>query len=603
MKENEIFKEWIITNKNGSYSSSTVSFANTRTYHGILVKKISENYDRFVLLSKFFEKIKKDGEKFFIDTNFYPNVIYPEGFKYIENFKVFPIPEFDYRINELKIKKIILLDTYFDTVFIKYEFIGEIPDEIDLFPLLSFRSNHTVIRKGMRSFNLNISDIVTFSLNDLFINFKVPGKFIKNEDWYYNFQYVIDKERGSNYEEDLFNPGYFALENPPRKFVVKISSDKIKNNDFNSAKATYLKYLEKNSTKLLKKISMASNFLITNDDIIAGYYWFGPWARDAFISIPGLFLVKKKFEEAKRILLKYGKSMKNGIIPKNLEKGDEITVDTSLWYIYAIYKYYEYTKNKNDLITFYPYVKEIVDSYIKGNDKFSLDNNFIRIRDSPLTWMDANYGNVSVTPRIGLPVEVNALWYNAISCIEYFENELGLKTEPGLYDIKKSLEDNFLDKFLSNGRILDVADPDDSSIRPNFIFAFSLPFAIMHNFRDFKKIVDDELLTPYGLRTLSPKDQKFKSNYEGNWEMRDMAYHNGSVWPWLVGPYITASIKCGENPKKLLEYFKPLYNMIYLPEIFDGLNPSEPKGCIIQAWSYGEILRSYYEDIFPKMIK
>ncbi|MDP8012212.1 MAG: glycogen debranching enzyme N-terminal domain-containing protein, partial [Thermoplasmata archaeon] len=145
MKENEIFKEWIITNKNGSYSSSTVSFANTRTYHGILVKKISENYDRFVLLSKFFEKIKKDGEKFFIDTNFYPNVIYPEGFKYIENFKVFPIPEFDYRINELKIKKIILLDTYFDTVFIKYEFIGEIPDEIDLFPLLSFRSNHTVI--------------------------------------------------------------------------------------------------------------------------------------------------------------------------------------------------------------------------------------------------------------------------------------------------------------------------------------------------------------------------------------------------------------------------------------------------------------------------
>jgi len=602
MKENEMNREWIITNKNGSYSSSSVSFANLRTYHGILVKNVSPYYDRVVLLSKLFEIIYFKKQVIHLDTNYYPQTLFPDGYKYIEDYEIFPIPVFTYVINDLKIKKSLVMCRESDNVFIHYEFLNGVPEKIELFPLVSFRSNHSVIKKGIRSFVTDVSNEVTFSFSDLYVKILSPGKFIKNEDWYYNFQYPVEKERGTNSEEDLFNPGYFEIENPSRKFTVEITGDKITGKDFKSVRNSYIKNMDDDSNIPFKKLAMSSKFLITRDDIIAGYYWFGPWARDAFISLPGLLLVRKRYDEAKSILLKYAASMKNDIIPKLISaKDDYVTADTSLWFIYAVYKYYQYTHNKDDLSIFYPYIKEIINSYIKGNEKFELDDNFIRTKDAPLSWMDANFGNRAMTPRIGLPVEINALWYNSISTIEYFDKELGLKTETGIYDIKESLENRFSDKFFNNGKVLDVADPDDFSFRPNFIFAFSLPFPVMHNFIEFKKNVDEELLTPYGLRTLSPKDPKFESKYEGDWYSRDKAYHNGTVWPWLVGPYITSSIKAGEKPKKILRYFRALFNLTYVPEIFDGENPKEPKGCIIQAWSYGELLRAYFEDILSKM--
>jgi len=603
MNEKEMNTEWIITNANGSYSSSTVSFANVRTYHGILVKNISEDYVRMVLLSKIFEDIYLDNQEIHLDTNYYPDVIYPKGYRYITKFNVFPIPTFEYVINGTKIKKSIVIDPDLDNVFINYDINGKIPEKIKFTPLLSFRSNHSTIKKGLKSYKLDISDIIKIESDGIELKILVPGKFFENEDWYYNFQYPVDKERGLNHEEDLFTPGYFLIEKPLKKFTLEISAMEITKKSFNDVKERYIKRL-KSVNGRLKNMEFASNLVIARDNIIAGYYWFGAWARDALISIPGLLLTEGRYDEALNILIKYAKTMRNGIIPREYNKMDDyITADTSLWFIYAVYKYYTYTKNKNDLSKLYTYVKNIVNAYISGNEKFELDHNFVRVKDAPLTWMDANYGGNAFTPRIGLPVEVNALWYNALSTLEFFGQELNIKTEPGVVEIKSSIKSNFQNKFISDGKVLDVSEPDDDSTRPNFIFAFSLPFPIMNNFNEYKKLVDSELLTPFGLRTLSPKDPKFKPKYEGDWYSRDSAYHNGTVWPWLVGPYITASIRSGESAKKLFKFFRPLYNLIYIPEIFDGIDPKEPRGCIIQAWSYAELLRSYYEDILPKMIE
>lgn len=595
-------REWLIANRNGSYSSSTISFANTRTYHGILVKNISQYYDRMVLLSKMFEVVYINKE-FLLDSNYYPDVIYPDGYKYISKYRIFPIPYFEYALDNTIIKKSILIDPDMDNVFINYNITGEIPSKFKITPLISFRSFHSVIRKGMRSFKYSISGITNFEFEGLDLKISSPGSFIKNEDWYYNFQYPVEKERGTNFEEDLFMPGYFIIENPPKRFTLEISGEEISGKSFDEVKNRYLERLYE-SKKTFKNMEMASNFLITRDDIIAGYYWFGSWARDAFISIPGLLLLDGRYREAFNILSKYANSMINGIIPKTYSKSDDyITADTSLWFIYALYKYYMYTKSKEDLLKLYPYAKKIIESYIQGNEKFVLDRYFIRTKDAPLTWMDANYGGKPVTPRIGLPVEINALWYNALSTMEFFNRELNIKNEPDTVEIRLGLESAFENKFVMDGKMLDVSDPDDVSIRPNIIFAFSLPFPVMRGFGNYMDTIDSELLTPLGLRTLSPNDPKFRPKYQGDWYSRDMAYHNGSVWPWLAGPYITASLNSGKNPKKLFNYFKGLYKLTYLPEIYDGLEPVEPKGCILQAWSYGELLRAYYEDILPKMRK
>ncbi len=211
--------------------------------------------------------------------------------------------------------------------------------------------------------------------------------------------------------------------------------------------------------------------------------------------------------------------------------------------------------------------------------------------------MDGKYKDIVFTPRNGGAIEINALWYNALMVMRYFYDKLNLTFDSVYGSTINLLKNNFKNYYSKNGRLMDTIYPDDASFRPNFIFAFSLPFNILDNFEEYKDDVDNELLTEYGLRTLSPKDKNFKPLYVGDQYSRDSAYHNGTIWPWLVGPYITASVRSGYDKNKLYDYFKNLFSMEYVPEVFDGLNPGKPRGCIIQSWSYAELIRSYYEDI------
>jgi len=594
-------EEWLLSNRNGSYASSSASFSNLRTYHGLYVKNMNAKFDRFVLLSKLFEELEFESKKVNIDTNYYRNVIYPEGYKHLQNFEVAPVPTFYYDLDDTKLVKRIIMDPDKDTVMIKYKFTGMLPKYFRLFPLLSFRNYHNTVKRDDRKIEFAEEQYAyKFLYENLYLRIAKIGNFKEDRQWYYNFQYIIDRERGCNYEEDLYLPGYIELENFGDTVTVTIYSDEAPGYAFEELEKRYLSSLSSINLKneKIRKIVRDSTYFLTKDNIIAGYYWFAPWARDTFISLPGLVLIPKRYQLAKAILLNYTQNIKDGLIPKTLSEPDNYgTADSSLWYIYAVYKYYKYTQDLSLIKLVYPKMLEIIETYIKGNGYFETVDSLIKVKKPQLTWMDARIGDMIFTPRVGFPVEINALWYNALEIVRFMAKKMKIESPQYLDLLIPEVRERFKSKFVKNDVILDVADPDDYSIRPNFIFAFSLPYPVLDNFSNYLELVKSKLLTPFGLRTLIQDDKRYIGRYEGDQYHRDSAYHNGSVWPWLAGPYITASVNAGTDPDELLEYFKDLYSLPKIPEIFDGDEPHNPRGCMIQAWSYGELIRAFYEDL------
>ena len=592
-------QEWLIANSRGSYSSSTISFAGTRTYHGILVVSDPADYQRYVILSKLFEELEFSGKQYSLDTNYYPGTVYPTGCKYIEDFSIFPFPVINYTVDGNRIKKSIVMDPGSDTVVIRYEFFEKIPEKITLYPLLAFRNFHKVIRSGERQFSFSESgNFYNFSDSNFTLHISKAGSFLNEGYWYYNFIYPVEEERGTNSMEDLYNPGKIIINPVTNPLDIKITMEDAQTNNFDEIRDIITKLgssTEKNPDINALRFSSAKFKL--KDDLIAGFHWFGPWTRDTFISMPGLVIIPGNYTFAKRIFTNYSGRMVNGIIPNNAYSREFYrSADASLWFIYALHKYYHYSRDKNFISLMYSRVKSIVNAYFNGNDDFYLDGKFIHIKSAQMTWMDGKTGDISFTPRLGKPVEINALWYNALKSYSYFSRITGSMVEEYVEDVLASFRREFTERFTVNGQIADVIDPVDLSFRPNFLFAYSLPYQLMDR-PDLLEKARQDLATPYGIRTLSPEDPKFKGTYSGDQYDRDSAYHNGTVWPWLAGPYISAMVKNGHAPGDLLRYFSHLFSMKNIPEIFDGLNPGMPRGCMMQAWSYGELIRSYYEDL------
>ncbi len=594
-------QEWIITNRNGSYSSSTWSLANTRTYHGILVARTGRNYERTVLLNKIFETVSVSGKEVFLDTNYYPDTVFPQGYRHIVSFSGFPVPTYVFRVEESIISKKIAIHPYADLVSIRYEFSGIMPDTAKIFPLISFRNFHTTLDSRAEPPEVvQSTDCVLFQKDSRSLFICGPSSFNLQPEWYYNFQYPEERSRGTNSSENLYNPGYFVMEKPPRSVEINVSLGKNYSIAFRETRLAMEEFIRSQGIYLgsLGNASLKSSLLITRDNIMAGYHWFGPWSRDAFISMPGLLLTTGKFDLAQNLLAAYRQASSAGMVPKRLETPDDFaTADSGLLFIYAAWKFMQYSGRMDFTSRLLPFMLEIIQSYIRGNQYFRLDGPFVRTLTAPLTWMDAAGDGVAYTPRIGLPVEINALWYNALMSVADIAIKTGNHVTPGLEDLAQSVREKFQETFVRNDKVLDVARPDDSSLRPNFILAFSLPFPVMRGFGRFKDMVDRKLVTPYGLRTLDPSDPGFIPRYEGGFRERDRAYHNGTVWPWLIGPYITASGRSGFNASELFEKFRPLLSLPYIPEIFDGAGDGVPRGCIIQAWSYGELMRSYHENV------
>lgn len=657
--EKNIEKEWLITNGLGGYSSSTCLGINTRKYHGLLVSAIKPPGSRLVLLEKLDEDIIIDKEIFRLGANEFCNTIYPTGFNFIKKFSLNPYPNFSYENHNFKLDKSIFMHRKINAISVLYKIQNKTKFQgtIKIFPLLNYRYFHNTT-------NYDI-DQINFSLiqkpKEVIIDFKQPkinlkiystiGSFTEKTNQIRKIFYRKEKSRGESNQDDCFQPGFFELKINPKTIIknyitaisetcLKDFSRSIKKIGLNNKEIQF--NIENSKRRELSKVDIfysnsrikeqrllslllasAENFVINDkliNYIIAGYFWFGSWGRDTFISLPGLLLIRNNFKIAKNILYNFSLNIKDGLIP-NFQSDQNHdyaynSVDASLWYINAIFQFLKYTGDIEFIQKkLWKKILDIINSYQNGtNYDIKMDRDCLLSHGPQLTWMDAIVKGKPITPRAGKAVEIQALWYNALKITELLSNKFEKKRLAEKFnEISIKAKTSFNRKFFNptNNCLFDVITKTkgDSSIRPNQIFSISLNFPILkHNQKKpVMDIVSSKLLTPYGLRTLDPDSPNYKGYYLGDRTNRDSAYHNGTVWPWLLGPYISAisktekSQQMDHNKKNLL--INLLKNNLYsnglghINEIFDGNFPYEPRGCISQAWSVAELIRSYFEDI------
>jgi len=630
--------EWLETNGIGGYASDTALCCHTRKYHGLLVSFLPQYGERYVLLSDINEFVKQDKIQYNLSTSRYGNGVYSDGYRYIELFSCDGHPETIYRIDNLVIRKSILLVHGEDSVLIKYDYInGNSKIIIGLIPLLAYRNAHSLQKENMSIHSRVYEDNGVYMIDPypkmppIYFQSSEGGEFYPSPDWYKNYEFREEQKRGYDYNEDLFSPGVFEIElSPGKSFILKASLKKEKGNLPDHWKGELqLRENQKKITRLNSDDAMenlktsGANFIISDksgtSSIIAGFPWFGEWGRDTMISLPGLCLYCGREETALEILKTYANYEKGGLIPNQLGKGKNPSynsIDASLWFFRALQEYIEYTGKRNEIISnFGRVIKNILLSYSTGKiEHGGMHSNgllYVGNEKTQLTWMDAMVNGKPVSPRYGYPVEINALWYNAVRfSMELIPEEFKNGELTQLYSMIENIRLEFVKCFwLEKEKYLaDVVNEKgtDTSIRPNQIFAVSLPYSPLSE--EQQKYVTDrvekDLLTPIGIRTLSPEDSEYRGTYSGKQEKRDGAYHQGTVWPWLTGNFTEAFIRVNKNnpdrSRDLFNYLKPVffdhqkrYGLFSISEIFDGDPPHEARGCPFQAWSVGEVIRAY----------
>jgi len=625
--------EWIETNGVGGYASSTIIGLNSRRYHGLLVSANNPPVEKEVIVSKLDEAIVLKNKFYELSVNQFPGNVSPKGYQYLVEFKKDLFPEFIYKVDSVKIKKTITAINEKNTTVIIYEVLEAIEEfEIQLTPFIAMRDFHS-----LRKADVNLQAEYSFKNNLLKFNLQNrpttlfasinKGEFTSCPDWYYNFEYLEELNRGLDYREDLFKPGFFKTSvNKGDKIIVTLSSIPILRDGlylFEKEKYRREKIVadSKNNTILKQLLLAADQFIVKRKEsgktIIAGYHWFSDWGRDTMISLPGLTLSTKRFNDAQSILETFAAAVDKGMIPNRFpdyrESPEYNTVDASLWFIIAIKKYLDAS---NDFYfvreTLYPIVKNIISWHEKGTrHNIYEDYDGLLYSGEPgvqLTWMDAKIGDWVVTPRQGKAVEINALWYNVLHIAAYLSNVFNKKTCEAYYKKKANkVFKNFNETFWNEegGYLFDYVDDDykDSSFRPNQIYAISLPYKLLGS-EKAKLIVDkvyENLYTPFGLRSLSPNNENYKPIYTGDQYLRDSAYHQGTVWSFLLGAFADA-IEFAYPKENEVRIKKIIENFILhisnaglgtVSEIFDGNFPHNSKGCIAQAWGVAEFLRIY----------
>ncbi len=632
--------EWLITNGQGGFSSSTIVGANTRRYHGLLIASMKPPGARTLLLQKLEESVKTEEAFHQLSVNAYPGTLDPTGYQYLEDFRLDPFPVFRYQVGSMTLEKEVCLLQGENTVIIQYRLAGSSePIVLTVNCLVNYRDFHALTREN---------SLLTFAQEERKDAVKITptagatpfylssdsAKFESTRHWYRNFVYLEEKGRGYDYQEDAFNPGRFVKNlNPGESINIAASTTRTSPAELGHLlghqKREILKQVESTEDEFLRQLLLASHsFLVRRDggaSCIAGYHWFGGWGRDAMISLPGLTLVTGRFPMARLLLQTFAERMHHGLIPNYFSETDGTphynSLDATLWLFHAARKYFQYTKDLSTVSSLYPILKGSIEAFLHGTDfevkagadlLLAIGQNRI-----PLTWMDAKIGDSPVTPRNGVPVEINALWHSALDTMSGFAEALNIAKEQEFFaDMADQVRSVFLQVFWNPeakslyDRVVD--GKPDSSMRPNQIIAIALPRSILpiDKERAVVKAVQSDLLTPYGLRTLSMRDPNYKDHYEGDQRNRDLAYHQGSVWPWLLGPFVKAYMRTAKDSvsarKAATGFLEPMRTHLqkaglgFISELFDGDAPFKPRGCIAQAWSVAEVLRAYYEDILDK---
>jgi predicted glycogen debranching enzyme len=633
-------REWLETNGIGGFASSTIWGANTRRYHGLLVAAAKPPVGRIVLLSKLEETVIVDGKRFELSVNRYPGVLHPQGFAYLVNFRLDPFPVFQYEIGEISIEKTIFMVHGENTTVVQYTVLGDCGCTLEVRPLVAFRDYHALAHENAAIHNGYVQDgmHVSFQPYDgvptLFFGYE-NGKLEKTGDWYRNFEYDRERDRGLDFMEDLFNPFLIEAEvNPKATISIVASTSRQEARDFNLLREQELLRRREVVARVSFENRLACTLVTAADQyivkrgqgqtILAGYHWFSDWGRDTMIALPGITLVTERHDAARAILGEFALHVSQGMLPNRFpdagEEPEYNTVDAALWYFEAIRAYLGYTGDQDFVLEqLYPKLKEIIDWYVAGTRYgIHVDSDglvYAGEAGTQLTWMDAKIGDFVVTPRRGKPVEIQALWYNALCIQRELAHTAGdSSTEALTRELAENTRENFERLFWNEELecLCDVVDGDrrDSSIRPNQIFAVSLrhPLVGLERGRKVLMVVEKHLLTPLGLRSLAPSDPKYRPTYGGSVESRDSAYHQGTVWPWLMGPFITAYLKVHRHSSDAVEnvklWLRPFEQHLrtaglgHVSEVADGNAPHRPAGCIAQAWSVGELLRAIAEDVF-----
>ena len=632
--------EYVEANGLGGFASGTMSGAHSRKYHGLLVASLKPPVQRVVVVSKIDETISLNNEYFDLGCNQFPGALHPQGFQFLHSYSRALFPEWIYTVKGVTIKKTIAAVYGQNTTLVLYEVLSA-PGKFQflLKPFYASRDmhhtahandhicQHYIFQKGTLQ-TMNYQGCPEFFIS-------VPrSQFIDQPSWYHNFEFRQEQERGMDFQEDLYTHGHFEVTLRQGSRLGVIVS--IENHEGKDA-FKLLREEKKRRVSLLKPFNYhpslqrlalsADQFIVKRDElntIIAGYPWFTDWGRDTMISLPGLCLITGKVKEAKRILQKFSEYVSNGMIPNRFpdhgEEPEYNTVDATLWYFNALYKYYKSTSDKLFIKSLIPQLREIIDWHYKGTRfgiKVDPEDELLYAGQEgvQLTWMDAKIGDWVVTPRRGKAVEINALWYNAICVMRYFLRELNYPADAEFFEHKELLiKKNFNLAFWNEKThsLYDYIEGDHRSedIRPNQVYSMSLTFPVLDHNRahSVMSVVREHLFTPYGLRSLSPAHSAYRACYVGNPFERDSIYHQGPVWSHLMGAYIDALFYTnGEYASRLArEIIENMFNHLddaglgSISEIFDAEPPFTPRGCISQAWSVAEILRVCVEyKLFP----
>ena len=632
--------EWLETNGLGGYASATVSGANSRRYHGLLMAAMHPPVGRTVLLSKLDETLVINGQRFELSANQYPGAVHPQGFQYLKTFERNLFPEFVFEAGGVKLKKTIAAVQGENTTLVLYEVLkAEKQFSLELLPLGASRDYHGLSHANdsiYTGYLFNNGVFQTKNYQDspeLFI--QVPqSNFEPSPNWYHNFEYSVEQYRGLDFQEDLFTYGKFTVglkkgdrlgviistEDPSRKDAFRLFEQEKKRKEHLISMCNAQEEIE-------QLVLAADQFIVKRGKdfktIIAGYHWFSDWGRDTMIALPGLCLVTKRYDDARKILKAFAESVSEGMLPNRFpdygEAPEYNTVDATLWFFHAIYKYYQHTHDQEFIQSLLPVLKDIIEWHYKGtryNIHVDSDELLYSGQDGvQLTWMDAKVGDWVVTPRKGKAVEINALWYNALSVMAALLTEAGNAKEAIVFQDKASrVHTNFNKLFWNESQkyLYDFVDGDtkNDDLRPNQIYALSLPFSLLEKSKAQKVLtaVTEKLLTPRGLRSLSPDHKEYKPVYAGDQWHRDGAYHQGTVWSFLLGPYIDAlvTLKGSKGKSEAAAILKNFFEHLNetgvgtVSEIFDANSPHYARGCIAQAWGVGEVLRVAIEhDLFP----
>jgi predicted glycogen debranching enzyme len=649
------FKEWIVTNGLGGYSTGTVSGSLTRRYHGLLVAALPTPFGRTAMLNYLWEQLRfRDGRVIplpqIVETG---NGRELDCSRYLVSFRLETgLPVWEYDVEGVRFEKRVLMPHLQNTTHVSYTLLSTEPVRLELRPLIAFRLHEAPVNHPLTA------PYGVYALGDqfevlpggdlpplrLFLHGDEKG-FTVIPELFSSLNYELEQHRGYECCGDLWSPGYFRLMLTPEAPGTLVASTEPWETIGALTPPELLHAESRRRTRLVataravpstgmpaELVLAADQFIITpagraeeaarafamGDEVrtvVAGYHWFTDWGRDTMISLEGLTLCTGRQREAGYILRTFGHYVRDGLIPNMFPEGTKEglyhTADATLWFFHAIHRYVVATGDRSTLRQLLPKLKSIVRHHLEGT-RFGIgvdpaDGLLRQGADGyQLTWMDAKVDDWVVTPRRGKPVEINALWYNALRLITDWLREEGDPMALETHDCADRARAAFNQRFwyADGGYLYDVVDGeggDDPACRPNQIFAISLDHPVLEPDRwsDVFNVVQERLATPVGLRSLAPGHRDYKAQYYGDLRARDAAYHQGTVWGWLVGPFVDAWLKVNPDDKagarQCLEGFEAHLSEAgvgSLSEIFDADQPYTPRGCIAQAWTVAEVLRA-----------